>query len=313
MGDEIMKHIFIVNPAAGKGKSNEEIRAKINSFCTEKGLDYEIVVTKACRDAIDIVRTRAASGEEMRFYACGGDGTLYEVVNGAYGFKNVQVAVIPLGSGNDFVRLFGGKEAFLEIGNVIEGIPVNLDVIKCGDEIAINQCSMGLDAEVCARQADFKKLPAMSGEGAYYAASLYSLLFKVKNRFTITVDDNEPFTQDCIFCVGANSRWYGGGFMAAPKAMPDDGLLDFIIVEKNCSRLKLVTLLNQYKAGKHLDWDMTKFVRGKKLTIHCDTPAAVNVDGECSYVTDAVFEIVENGITFVVPKGSPFLEFRTQK
>lgn len=308
-----MKHVFIVNPVAGKGKFVEVIKPKIEECAKKNGIDYEIVVTSACREGIEIVKKMAASGEELRFYACGGDGTLYEVVNGAFGFKNAQVAVIPLGSGNDFIRLFGTKEDFLEIENVINGVPVKLDVIKCGDEIAINQCSMGLDAEVCARQADFKKLPAMSGEGAYYAASLYSLLWKVKNTFTITIDDGEPFTQDCIFCVGANSRWYGGGFQAAPKAMPDDGLLDFIVVEKKCSRLKLLTLLNKYKAGQHLDWDMTKFIRGKKMKIHCDKPAAVNVDGECSYVTDSTFEIVEKGITFVVPRTSKFLDIRTQR
>ncbi len=308
-----MKHIFIINPVAGKGKFYNEIRPQIEECCKRNNLDYEICATKACRDGIRIVKEKATSGEEIRFYACGGDGTLYEVVNGAYGFKNVQVAVIPLGSGNDFVRLFGTKEDFLKLDDVVNGVPVQLDVIKCGDEIAINQCSMGLDAEVCARQADFKKLPLMTGEGAYVAAALYSLLFKVKNTFTLQVDDGKPFTRDCIFCVGANSRWYGGGFMAAPKAMPDDGLLDFILVEKQCSRAKLVTLLNKYKAGQHLDWSMTNFVRGKKLTIHSDVPAAVNVDGECSYVTDAVFEIVENGIVFVVPRKSDFLNFRTQK
>lgn len=308
-----MKHIFIINPVAGKGKFYAEFCPQIEECCKRNNLDYEICTTKACRDGIRIVKERAETGEEMRFYACGGDGTLYEIVNGAYGYKNAQVAVIPLGSGNDFVRLFGGKEAFLKLDDVVNGVPVQLDVIKCGDEIAINQCSMGMDAEVCARQADFKKMPLMTGEGAYVAAALYSMFFKVKNTFTLQVDDGEPFTQDCIFCVGANSRWYGGGFMAAPKAMPDDGLLDFILVEKQCSRIKLVTLLNKYKAGQHLDWPMTNFVRGKKLKIHSEVPAAVNVDGECSFVNDAVFEIVENGIVFVVPRHSEFLNFRTQK
>ena len=90
-------------------------------------------------------------------------------------------------------------------------------------------------------------------------------------------------------------------------------LKDFIIVEKKCSRAKLLTLLNKYKAGEHLDWDMTKFIRGKKMTIHCDKPAAVNVDGECSYVTDSTFRIVEKGITFVVPKTSEFLKIRTNR
>ncbi len=306
-----MKHIFIINPVAGKGKAVATIEGKINDVCRKLGVDYEIYITEAAGAALKYTKKRASSGEELRFYACGGDGTLYEVVNGAFGFPNAQVAVIPLGSGNDFIRLFGTKEDFLALENVINGVPTSLDVIKCGEQIAINQCSMGLDAEVCARQANFKKIPFMPGEAAYYAASLYSLMTKVKNKFTISIDDGEPFTQNCLFCLGGNSRWYGGGFKGAPLAIPNDGLLDFIIVESNMSRLKLLTLLNPYKAGEHLDWDITKFVRGKKITIHCDTPAAVNVDGECQFVTDSSFEIIENGIVFVVPQNSAFLTEKT--
>lgn len=308
-----MKHVFIINPVAGKGKFYNIIKPKIEECCAKNQLDYEIITTSASREGLDIVKRMASTGEEQRFYACGGDGTLYEIVNGAYGFKNAQVAVIPLGSGNDFIRLFGTKEDFLDLDNVVNGVPVSLDVIKCGDEIAINQCSMGLDAEVCARQADFKKLPLMSGEGAYVAASLYSLMKKVKNTFTIRIDDGEPITNEYLFCVAANSRWYGGGFKAAPTAMPDDGMLDLILVRSEVGRLKLLNLLNKYKAGMHLGWSMTDFVRAKKLTIHSDVPAAVNVDGECAFVNDSTFELVENGITFVVPKNSDFLNFRTKR
>lgn len=132
------------------------------------------------------------------FYACGGDGTLYEVVNGAYGYPNCEVAVIPLGSGNDFVRLFGTKEQFCNVEAQVTGIPVELDVIKCGDKIAINQCSMGMDAEVCAKQSYFKKMPLMTGETAYVAAALQALCKKIGHEFTITIDDGEPIKQDVL-------------------------------------------------------------------------------------------------------------------
>ena len=302
-----MKHIFVINPVAGKGRSAAMIMSSIEQACKRNNAEYEIYLTRAQGDGITYVRERAKTGEELRFYACGGDGTLYEIVNGAFGFKNAQVAVIPLGSGNDFIRLFGTVDEFLVLDDQINGVPVLLDVIKCGDEIAINQCSMGLDAEVCAKQSTFKKLPLVTGEGAYVASSLYGLCRKVSNNFTVKVDDEEPQTNQYLFCVAANSRWYGGGFMAAPNAFPDDGLLDFLIVKKSISRLKLLTLLDDYKAGKHLGWDFARMVRGKRITIHSDSPAAVNVDGECHYVTDCTFEIIENGITFVVPAKSPYL------
>ncbi len=308
-----MKHIFVINPAAGQGKSLDFIKAKIEAVAKKYSLDYETYITEKKGDGIEFVEERAKSGEELRFYACGGDGTLYDVVNGAYGYKNVQVAVIPLGSGNDFIRLFGTKEDFLELEDVIEGVPVELDLIKCGTEIAINQCSMGMDAEVCAMQGKIKKFPLVTGEGAYYIGCLYAIARKFHNKFTITIDDEEVVSKDCLFCFCGNSRWYGGGFMAAPLAQPDDGLLDFVIVEAKVSRAKLVTLLNKYKRGEHLDWDITTFKRGRKLTIHSDSPAAVNVDGECKFITDTSFELIEKGMTFVVPGKSQFLIDREKR
>lgn len=308
-----MKHIFVINPAAGQGKALDFIRPKIEEVCKKYSLDYEIYVTQKAGDGIEFVKNRAASGEEIRFYACGGDGTLYDVVNGAFGYKNAQVAVIPLGSGNDFIRLFGTKEEYMNLDDVVNGVPVEFDVIKCDDEIAINQCSMGMDAEVCAMQGKIKKLPLVTGEGAYYIGCLYAIIRKFHNKFTYSIDDGEKVSSDCLFCFCGNSRWYGGGFMAAPLALPEDGLLDFVIVESKVSRPKLATLLNKYKRGEHLDWDITTFKRGKKLVIHSDKPAAVNVDGEIKYVTDTSFEIIEKGITYVVPAKSQFLVEREKR
>lgn len=308
-----MKHIFIINPAAGQGKSLEFIKPRIEEIAKKEALDYEIIVTQRQGEGIETVREIAKSGEELRFYACGGDGTLYEVVNGAYGYKNVQVAVIPLGSGNDFIRLFGTKEEYLVLEDVIHGVPVEFDLIDCDGEIAINQCSMGMDAEVCAMQGKLKKLPGVGGEGAYYLGCLYAIAKKFKNTFTYSIDDEEPVKKDCLFCFIGNSRWYGGGFKAAPLALPDDQLLDIVIVESSVSRAKLLTLLNKYKRGEHLDWDITTFKRAKKLTIHSEKPAAVNVDGEVKYVTDTSFKIVEKGMTYVVPRKSAFLKDREER
>ena len=226
-----MKHIFLINPAAGKkGNSESIIRPQIEDYCGKNGLDYEIYVTKCQGDAQNYCAERAKSGEALRFYACGGDGTLYEVVNGVFGNPNCEVAVIPMGSGNDFIRLFGTKEQFCNVEAQVTGIPVELDVVKCGDKIAINQCSMGMDAEVCAKQSSFKKLPLVNGEMAYFLAAIEALFKKLGHNFTIKIDDNEPFEDNVLFCVAGNSRWYGGGFMAAPLAWPDDGKLDFVIV-----------------------------------------------------------------------------------
>lgn len=305
-----MKHVFIINPKAGKGKGKAicTFKPKIEEYCIKNELDYHVHVTSAANEAIEYVRNIAKNGEKTRFYACGGDGTLFEVVNGAYGYSNVEVAAMPLGSGNDFIRLFGTKEQLLDIEAQVNGTAIDLDVIKYDDVIAINQCSMGVDGEINAKQCHFKKIPFMKGETAYMASLLYCFFRKMNNVFTVKIDDGEPFTQNSLFCLAANSRWYGGGFKGAPLAMPDDGLLDFIIVKKDRNRLLLLGLINKYKKGQHLDWDITKFVRGKKITIHCDETAAINVDGEIRFSNNATFEIVEKGIKFVIPSNSSYFE-----
>lgn len=303
-----MKHVFIINPAAGKGKPACELKPRIEKYCEDNSLDFLIHVTSAAYEAIDFVREIAKTGEHIRFYACGGDGTLFEVVNGAFGYPNAEVAVMPLGSGNDFIRLFGTKEQFLNIDAQVKGTATDLDIIKCGDIVAINQCSMGFDAEINAKQSSFKKMPFMKGESAYMAALLYCFFKKINNVFTIKIDDGKPFTQNTLFCVAGNSRWYGGGFKAAPLALPDDGLLDFIIVKKSMNRLKMLGLVNGYKAGKHLDWDITNFVRGKKISIHSDVISAINCDGEKRLGNECTFEILEKGIKFVIPANSSYFE-----
>ena len=301
-----MKHYFIVNPVSGKGKASNAYISTIEEYVKKNNLDAEIYITKASRDGQKFVEEIAKKGEKVRFYSCGGDGTLYEVVNGCYKYKNCEIAAIPLGSGNDFVRLFGSTT---NIDEIVNGVPTKLDLISTNGQIAINQCSMGLDAEVCAKQAYFKKFPMVSGEMAYNLGAVYCICAgKLKNHFRITIDDEKVYEDDYLFCYIGNSRWYGGGYKAAPLAMPNDGLLDFVFVRRDRGILQLLPLIKTYKAGNHLDMDITTFVRGKKIKIESARPSAVNVDGECDYVTELTFEIIENGITYVVPKNSPFLK-----
>lgn len=304
-----MKHLFIVNPMCGKGISYERCAEGIRETMTRLGItNYEIHVTTGPRDGYEYAKKEVEKGEHIRVYACGGDGTLYEVVNACACHENAEVAAFPLGSGNDFIRIFGDKKSLRNVADHVNGTPMEFDLIKCGEQYAINQCSMGLDAEVCAKQAAFKKLPFLKGEAAYTASLLYCFLGKMNSTFTIKIDDEEPFTSDVLFAFCGNSRWYGGGYMAAPLALTYDGLLDFVVVKKDCSKLKFLTLINKYKNGRHLGWDRTVFKRGKKITIKSQKPAAVNVDGECEYVTESTFEIVEKGIKFVVPACSDFME-----
>ena len=98
-----MEHVFIINPAAGKQDKTEVYRSAIDKICTERKLNYRIAVSARAGDCTRIAREAAETGEEVHLYACGGDGTLNEVVAGAAGFPNAAVTHFAGGSGNDFV------------------------------------------------------------------------------------------------------------------------------------------------------------------------------------------------------------------
>lgn len=304
-----MKHIFIINPNAGKGNGFELIMPKIKEAAASREIDYDVYVSKSPDDTYDYCKRKCESGESIRFYACGGDGTIYDVVNAIYGFDNVEFAAVPLGSGNDFIRLFGTKDQFADVGAQIDGTTIKIDAIRCGDKIAVNQCSMGFDAEVCSKQADFKKIPWLTGESAYTASLVYCLKSKTANSFTITIDDGEPISGDFVFAFCGNSRFYGGGYQAAPYAVPDDGMLDFSVV-RAMKIPRLISQISNYKKGRHYKWPETTYVRGKKMTVHCDTPASVNVDGECDLVNDSTFEVIPSAFNFIIPTTSSYIEDR---
>ena len=125
-----MKHLFIINPAAGSRNQTEIYRKQIAEVCEKKGLDYSVQVSAAPGRCCKIARRAAETGEEYRIYACGGDGTLNEVVNGAAGFPNVSVTTFAGGSGNDFARMFSQPEAFRDLERLLDAEEVEFDLIR---------------------------------------------------------------------------------------------------------------------------------------------------------------------------------------
>ena len=114
-----MKHCFVLNPAAGKGKIAAELTKKIEAVCRAREVDFEVYLTMGVGDATDyVLRAAAERTEPIRFYACGGDGTLGETARGIMSLENrdsVSLGLIPVGTGNDFARNFSNKENFFDI------------------------------------------------------------------------------------------------------------------------------------------------------------------------------------------------------
>ena len=298
-----MRSVFIINPAAGKKDPTERLSEKIRDYFSENGDDYKICVTQSAGHATQLAKQAAqeAGDEPVLIVACGGDGTLREVMCGAIGFDNVFLSVYPCGSGNDYVKVFPGNGCFTDIAGIINGTVKNVDVIKVGDTYAANICSVGLDADVAYYQKGYKKYPLISGKMSYNMAVIKSLLRRIGTPLKITIDDEYEMEGAYLFALAGNGRVYGGGYHGAPKAEVDDGLLDFVFVDK-VSHFQVPFLIGKYKSGEHEKISrVLKTVRGKKMTIKMDKARPVNIDGELIFCDEICFEIVPDAVKFLVP------------
>ena len=225
-----MTHLFIINPAAGSRDRTKKYSVEIHDICSAKGLDYRIEVSKAPGDCTRIAREAALTGEEYRLYACGGDGTLNEVVAGAAGFDNVAVTVFSGGSGNDFVKIFSEPRAFFDLERLLDAEEVTFDLIRCNDDISLNICSVGLDARVGTDVSNYKRLPMLHGMRAYIASTVVNVIRGISEHYVVEINGETIDSRQTMICI-CNGRYYGGGFYAMPDADPSDGMLDVLLVD----------------------------------------------------------------------------------
>ena len=299
-----MKHLFIINPAAGKTNKSVEFTKQIAAFCKPRGLDYEVKISRQKGDCTAIARKAAKSGEEYRIYACGGDGTLNEVVCGVAGYANVAVTNVPGGSGNDFNRAFSDPAAFSDLERLVNGPEMEMDLISvCGGKMyALNICSMGIDARIGTEVSRYKRIPGLSGHGAYNVSTVVNLVKGISRPCEVDIDGQTIVGDQTLICI-CNGQFYGGGFHPVPEARPDDGLLDVLII-KPVSLLTAAKVIGQYKRGEYsqLPQYITHY-RVKELTVRTFEQSVINVDGECLRAKDAAFSVAPEKIRYFYPEG----------
>jgi len=303
-----MKYYFLVNPAAGKTDCTQQILQKIKD-CNLSKDDYVIYQTKCKGDATQYVKNLAKSGEQAVVFAGGGDGTLFEVINGMGAHSNLILGVMPFGSGNDFIKSYTDKETALDLRAQLNGDVVSVDLMQSGSSYSIGIASIGFDADVAYNVADFKRLPFVSGGGAYILSILKRFFGKMSVPITVTLDDKEVFSGDSIIGVVANGKYYGAGFLAAPHADIKDGMLEVLLVKK-INRLQFIRLVMLYQKGKHMNGrevaaSCQKFVtvhRCKKCRITSDVGFTRNLDGECAPDNCLDITLIEGGIKLLIPK-----------
>ncbi len=305
-----MKHYFIINPAAGKGKFTDKLKADIISACEGSGADYEIYSTRSQGDATDFVKREAASGEPCRFYACGGDGTISEILNGTALYENAELGVIPIGTGNDFVRNFTPTSLFSDIKAQLAGQSIPCDALLCNGRYAANMINIGFDCEVARRTNEIKRRPYVPSSLAYIFALVGVLIKKPGVTFSGKRDGRvfaDGRQRKRLLMAIANAPYCGGGFYALPPASIRDGVMNIIEI-KNISRTRFLTLVGSYKNGTVLEREE---LRGKlydyrecqSLELSFPTPQAVCIDGEISYCEDVSISCVPGAMRLALPAG----------
>jgi len=293
-----MKHLFIINPIAGKGKTSSII-PKIEKIFENRNDEYVIEVTKYEGHATEIVRDYT-SKDRYRVYSAGGDGTLNEVLNGIVD-SNSSLAVIPSGTGNDFIKSvcedYQSEDILIR---TIDGQEEAVDLARVNGRYFINIASVGFDAEVVYNTIKFKKLPGVKGKFAYTLGILHTLFtYRSKNLY-IDIDGSKINVKATLLAV-ANGKCYGGGMLVAPKARINDGEFDICLV-RHLSKLKIARLFPLLIRGEHDTMDVVTMLKGKKVKVVSEKEIAFNVDGEVGKVKEVEFEIIPNKIEVVMPR-----------
>ena len=297
-----MKHLFIINPAAGSRDRTEAYKKKIREAFQGSEEEYRVEVSKAPGDCCRIAREAAESGEEYRIYACGGDGTLNEVAAGAAGFSNAAVTVFAGGSGNDFVKLFSDREAFRDLDRLLDCEEATFDLMKVNGDICLNIASVGLDARIGTDVSNYKRIPLLQGFRAYAASTVVNVIRGISEHYVIKINGQTIDGQQTMICA-CNGRYYGGGFNPVPTADPTDGILDVLVVKK-VSRLQVPGVVGKYKAGRYKELPhLVTHYRTDKVEILCDKPTPINLDGELRTWQDVTITVAEEKLRFFYPKG----------
>ena len=317
-----MKHLIILNQKAGQEKNIEDIRKEIEE--TFKGEKYEIYFTEGPRKVIPFLKDYLTKEKDtVRVYACGGDGTIHEVVNGLIGFDNAELAVLALGTGNDFVKIYSkekdydnvvknctGAKRFQSFKDLLNGKVEKIDISKINGPsmsepwYSINVINFGFDAIVGAKGNENKLKGKKNPYGA--GAIIPAILGGRFNKIIVKADGKPLNKKRLLNSAVAQGQWVGGQYHASPKSDNKDGLMDVTLL--HCMTLVglMAKYFGPYQHGEHLDnlkkFNKFEYVQAKEVEIiSSKKDVDICVDGE--FVRGKKFTItcMPKALKFVVP------------
>lgn len=307
-----MKHLIVVNGNAGS--FTKEFEEKISKAF--EGLDYEVYKTTGPRSVVPYLREYLKKAKDtVRVYACGGDGTVHEVVNGLVGAKNAELAILAIGTGNDFVKIYGGKEKFQEFEPLIKGEAKPVDISKIEGEglkepwYSINVINFGFDAIVGAMGNYYKEhgLPEKAkkkGMDPYdYALKNDAMKHGRFNDIVVYADGEQLNKKQMLLATLAQGQYVGGKFKCAPKSDNTDGLIDVCLLH-TMTFLGLGLIIGTYTKGKHLDRKRRKIAyrRVKEVKMVSPKEFDVCVDGEMIKGNNFTVTCLPGAVKLVIPQ-----------
>ena len=299
-----MKHVFLINPRAGKRDQTARLRGLADRLAAH-GLKVSCLLTDRLGGAEAIARAPAETGEPVRIYACGGDGTVHEAANGIAGYENAAMTVIPTGTGNDFLKNFGPDAAkFSDPENLWDGPDFPLDLIDCNGRYCLTIACSGIDARIADSVHRYGGL--LSGRGSYLLSVAVNFLFKPIGRRWRVELDGEVLEDDFALVSMCNGRYYGGGSMPVPQARMDDGVLETILV-KNVPKATFARLFPAYSAGDCWKFPhIARVVTARQVSITAcpgEEDIVTCLDGESMRSQSVTLRLADRQVNFFGPAG----------
>jgi diacylglycerol kinase family enzyme len=279
-----------------------------------------IHISRFPRDAIAVIRNYSKelnSDEIIRVYAVGGDGILFDCLNGVVGLPNAELAIVPYGKTNDVLRAFGENksELFRDIKLQATSPTIPTDIIYCGNVYALNFCTVGVESDAIMKTLEFNKaLENRKGLFRWLNDALYLVLYYlggiqaafnkpvITQRYSLTIDGEHLTGQYCSINI-ANGPCYGGDKNAVITAVPDDGFLDALFF-KSTKPFRILKEMVPYTMGRYADYP-GDFIwkRVRKVAIRSNAPLYIDLDGEVFFDTNITVEVMPAAVKIVAVKG----------
>jgi len=316
--DRNMTHLFILNPKSfwNMWKQTQVLNRIQSFFSTIENTEYTIHISRFPRDATGFIPTFAKKLPKdtvLRVYAIGGDGILFDCLNGIMGIENAELASIPYGHTNNFIRGFGKNEDvfFKRLALQYNAPTIPLDIIRCGTNYALSHCIIGMEAEVIRSVERIReKMHKNNSLSLWLARKLHMLLYYF-SVFSVITDneimlqqyeldiDGEKLSGDYLGLHIYNSPYIHGSLHPVRNALPNDGILDMIIPQGQ-GKYQVFRMLPLFLSGskrtlpRHFIYKQLR-----KISVNSNKILRVNLDGIVFFETGLDLELLPSALRFV--------------